>query len=684
MKQKFLLALILSFVFSVIIAKIVLSQCVPFTCCSEGDRNNWKIGLYGEDCKCYPNCGNITKAPTYWSFTYQGRNYCDEVNECNCFGFPDNTGGYYSGGYFKVAWCCCQCAWYNDQVCGSCNNCDNCNNCQGCDKILCENCKLCAECKKEFLCGNFKPRPKECSEFINQGNCTKFEGFCKWCIDQNRCVNAKDNCLTTTTTTTVKPPDSCEQIPNCRSCTSSNLKCGWCQSNNIASCMSVSDKRECKQYEGTWISESAKCPGESSCTCHNLGLQSIEIIPSPPAPNQQFQIKCTYTNGGKPGDRCMRAYIRAPQRSTYFSCTYDLDTWKSPYKEIIFNCDGLPAGTYTASCDIEPGKEVGCCCSEISIEEGYIVGDVGCSNRDCTPCNNVESGKRIDVYPSGERCINIENAINNVPSGGTVILHSLGQENTYVISSPISITKPITIKNYENDKVVISGKNIRSIFEINANVKNPNDIVLKGLTMTGATHGIILEYSSKANITGNTITKNQGSGIVLIDSSQATITGNTITKNQGSGIVLIDSSQATITGNTITENQRYGIELYGSSQATITGNTFKNCNKIVIPDKNNPQNYITNYNQGNFDDNNFCPTSNCQCYCLDSGNNLFGCDTTDEKCVPDNSQPPACQSGTQGSPSPPGGGEQQSIIRGIGEAISQAVQSVLDFFSRIF
>jgi len=101
---------------------------------------------------------------------------------------------------------------------------------------------------------------------------------------------------------------------------------------------------------------------EDQCECHTLGLTAPIIIPSQPASNQQFQIKCTYTNGGKSGDSCMRAYEKAPKGGTYFSCTFN--SWVSPYQQAIFDCEGLPAGTYTASCVIDSGEDAGCCCPE--------------------------------------------------------------------------------------------------------------------------------------------------------------------------------------------------------------------------------------------------------------------------------------------------------------------------------
>ena len=150
----------------------------------------------------------------------------------------------------------------------------------------------------------------------------------------------------------------------------------------------------------------------------------------------------------------------------------------------------------------------------------------------------------------------IQAAIDAAPEGAVICLAKGEWEEN------IKIRKSLTLRGQSPEQTVIRAKawgqpvvRISSSEEIH--------VVIEKLTVTGAKgqpdgHGIIVEGSAHATITGCTVSKNERDGIELRDSAQTSITGCTVSGN-GYGIWLRDSAQATISGNVIEGNSGYGI-----------------------------------------------------------------------------------------------------------------------------
>jgi parallel beta-helix repeat protein len=135
---------------------------------------------------------------------------------------------------------------------------------------------------------------------------------------------------------------------------------------------------------------------------------------------------------------------------------------------------------------------------------------------------------------------------------------------------------------------------------------------IKGFTITGGQHGIIVYRNGNVIIDGNTIESTGGHGIGLENSATARIVNNTIRNNRygdgirinenssarigikypfdisaqantiehnaGNGITVLNSSSALIVGNTISENAGDGIKVARVSQADISSNTIDSNN----------------------------------------------------------------------------------------------------------
>jgi parallel beta-helix repeat protein len=86
---------------------------------------------------------------------------------------------------------------------------------------------------------------------------------------------------------------------------------------------------------------------------------------------------------------------------------------------------------------------------------------------------------------------------------------------------------------------------------------------------------IYLRNSNNNVITGNTVSNNTNSGIFLYSSCNNTLTDNTASNNTD-GISLWNSNNNVITGNTASNNTNYGISLYSSCNNTLTDNTASN------------------------------------------------------------------------------------------------------------
>ncbi len=84
--------------------------------------------------------------------------------------------------------------------------------------------------------------------------------------------------------------------------------------------------------------------------------------------------------------------------------------------------------------------------------------------------------------------------------------------------------------------------------------------------------GIFIDGNANATISNSQFSGNFG-GISLYGNSQATITSNEIMADSAEGIGLWGNSQAIITNNLISQNEHEGISGYESAKATISNNT---------------------------------------------------------------------------------------------------------------
>jgi parallel beta-helix repeat protein len=182
---------------------------------------------------------------------------------------------------------------------------------------------------------------------------------------------------------------------------------------------------------------------------------------------------------------------------------------------------------------------------------------------------------------------------------------------------------------------------------------NCTNMVVSGLTLTHASLGVQLGFSSYNNITNNSCSGNSHDGIYLWYSSNNNITNNNCSGN-GAGIYLEYSSNNNITNNNCSGNSHYGIRLYSSSNYNNITNNICSGNSwyglhLYYSSSNNITNndfyhntqygiYITYYSKGNIiHHNNFWQNNgagkgvngNCQAY-DDVGSNTWYDNTAHE------------------------------------------------------
>ncbi|WP_048149207.1 NosD domain-containing protein [Palaeococcus ferrophilus] len=101
-------------------------------------------------------------------------------------------------------------------------------------------------------------------------------------------------------------------------------------------------------------------------------------------------------------------------------------------------------------------------------------------------------------------------------------------------------------------------------------------------SMKGPDRGVVLLSSTGNSILNNTITNPIYNGILLRDGSAAnTVSGNTVSRGQGSGIVLHESHNNTVEANNLTENA-HGLEIVGGSKGNIVRDNFITGNELGV------------------------------------------------------------------------------------------------------
>ncbi|GGS47677.1 right-handed parallel beta-helix repeat-containing protein [Streptomyces violaceus] len=104
-----------------------------------------------------------------------------------------------------------------------------------------------------------------------------------------------------------------------------------------------------------------------------------------------------------------------------------------------------------------------------------------------------------------------------------------------------------------------------------------DQVVIAGNSVLGfntdTSNGIHVEYCSRPNVTGNTISGTQSTGIVVFNSDGAHVGSNTIRSTGSNGINVTGCTGANITGNTIDgTTANHGIFLATSSKFAVQGN----------------------------------------------------------------------------------------------------------------
>ena len=207
-------------------------------------------------------------------------------------------------------------------------------------------------------------------------------------------------------------------------------------------------------------------------------------------------------------------------------------------------------------------------------------------------------GSEVTVGPYGCDYTNIQDAINAVNSGETVVVHS------GIYCGNVVVNKSITLKGFNTsaEHPVINALGVGSAVILSA-----DKIVLEGFCITNAgpypSAGI--EVISNDNvIVGNSVWSSEWVGIYLKGCSNTTITGcfssnnghdgimifrapgnvvrdNVVSNNGDDGIQTMSCDNNRIEGNVIVNNADVGILLDTSQNTVVTGNALSYNNKGV-------------------------------------------------------------------------------------------------------
>jgi nitrous oxidase accessory protein NosD len=175
-------------------------------------------------------------------------------------------------------------------------------------------------------------------------------------------------------------------------------------------------------------------------------------------------------------------------------------------------------------------------------------------------------------------------------SVGTIIINPDGRitPSTANITTTDNVTYTFTGSNYlpivvQRDNVIIDGKGWTLHGAGNRtgmDLSNRTKTTVKNTQITNFGIGILLNFSSDINLSGNNITNDSVAGICSDHSgdlfSWDTISGNNIT-NDGCGISFNMSGDTAMFGNKIVGNTNAGIQVNGGYDfATISGNLIMN------------------------------------------------------------------------------------------------------------
>ncbi|MFX1574968.1 MAG: nitrous oxide reductase family maturation protein NosD [Promethearchaeota archaeon] len=97
---------------------------------------------------------------------------------------------------------------------------------------------------------------------------------------------------------------------------------------------------------------------------------------------------------------------------------------------------------------------------------------------------------------------------------------------------------------------------------------------IQNCTLTNASYGIKLDYTTKGYIYSNKLKNNNASGVGLFNSNENFIHSNSFYDNSIDGIYLSESERNVITHNNISFNDYYGIRLHVSNENAVVNNTI--------------------------------------------------------------------------------------------------------------
>jgi len=125
---------------------------------------------------------------------------------------------------------------------------------------------------------------------------------------------------------------------------------------------------------------------------------------------------------------------------------------------------------------------------------------------------------------------------------------------------------------------LVQGKLASEVFSGNAiHSWSSNDLVIEGNVVRGHRDGIYFEFTTRAQVRGNTSTGNLRYGLHFMFSNDCTYERNTFVDN-GSGVAVMYSKQVTMQGNRFADNRggaSYGLLLKEITDSRIERNIFE-------------------------------------------------------------------------------------------------------------
>jgi filamentous hemagglutinin family protein len=125
----------------------------------------------------------------------------------------------------------------------------------------------------------------------------------------------------------------------------------------------------------------------------------------------------------------------------------------------------------------------------------------------------------------------------------------------------------------------VTGNTINGVGENGVFVELSNNAEVKSNTISNsAANGVFAYLSNDSEISNNGITNSGHNGVLVVDSDRAKVKTNTITgangtnPNQGDGVHVLGGADVLVQGNTINTTFSDGVEIHNSTNADVDGN----------------------------------------------------------------------------------------------------------------